>query len=105
MPSPELTFGTVNVENVDRLRMSIEKDDVPWDLSLGSVELTFSRKAVTETFSRDAVAEDATTGIFYYDTTVTDFTEAGMWLVRVTVTDGTIVKTYPYEISLRVVER
>jgi hypothetical protein len=105
MPSPELSFGTVNVENVDRLRMTIYKDDVPWDLTLGSVELTFSRKGVTETFTRTAVAEDAAEGIFYYDTTVTDLTEAGMWLIRVTATDGDIVKTYPYEISLRVVER
>jgi hypothetical protein len=50
------------------------------------------------------VLENDVTGEWYYDTVITDFVDAGYWTVRLRVTDGDVVKDYPYEISLHIKE-
>jgi len=101
---PNLSFGRFNIGNVDRLEVTAKKDGAAWNLTGGSVSLTFLSPS-GQTFSRDCVAGVAASGLFYYDTLTTDFTEVGLWMVAVTATDGSIVKTYPYDITMELVSQ
>jgi hypothetical protein len=95
----DINLGKFNVGSVDRLRFPLTKDGVPWNLSGGSVQLTFKKPDRVTVFTRAAVAENAAGGIFYYDTTTSDIDTPGWWTVSVQVTDGTVVKKYPYDIG------
>lgn len=101
-PTTTSSFGTVHKANVDRFRLIFEKDSLPWDLTLGSVTIYFKAPDRTTVKSFAMTAEDASEGIFYYDTAITDLTVAGSWLVGAKVVDGAIIKNYPFEISLTV---
>ncbi len=103
MSCGDLELEEVNVGDVQRLRFTITKDSIVWNLIAGSVVLKFRRPTGT-TFSRSMTAESAVDGIFYYDTVTTDLDVAGTWLLSLVVTDGPIVKTYPHEISMEVVD-
>jgi hypothetical protein len=101
----DLSWGTLNAGDVDRLRLVITKDGVPWDLTSGAVTLTFEKPDRATQFERAASAENAAGGVFYYDTTTTDFgtNDVGYWTATVKVVDGAVVKRYPHEIGFRVV--
>lgn len=100
----EINLGVFNVGNVDRIRVTITKDGVAWNLTSGTVVFRFKKPDRTTTFDRNATAESASGGIFYYDTLTTDFDTAGDWTMTVIVTDGTVYKKYPYEIAFTVVD-
>lgn len=98
----EINLGEFNIASVDRIRITITKDGTAWNLSSGSVVLRFEKPDGETQFSRDMVAENAAGGIFYYDTTITDLDTVGYWNLGVWVTDGAVVKRYPYAITLHV---
>jgi hypothetical protein len=87
---------------VDRIELTLTKDGVAWD-NIDSVALTFQKPDRATEFTRAMTLDSG--NVWYYDTAVTDLDEAGYWTARVTITDGAIVKTYPYEIALIVVDQ
>jgi hypothetical protein len=95
----DVDLGRTCVGNTDRIQFSVNKDAVGW-ASLDAATLTFVRPDGS-TFDR-AMARLAT-NTWYYDTTTSDFDQAGYWWLRVHVTQGGITKKYPYEITLEVV--
>lgn len=99
------SFDPVNKSNVDRFTVSIAKDGEPWNLATGSVTILFKTPNRSTVYERSMVASDASQGEFYYDTLTTDLTLVGSWLVGIRVIDGSVVKDYPYEISVQVVDR
>lgn len=95
----EIDLGDFNVESVDRFNFTITKDGVAWT-GIDSVSLVFERAEDSTTqFTRAATLETPDAGVWYYDTVVTDFTTAGDYTVSVRVTDGSIVKRFPYAIG------
>lgn len=99
----EINLGAVVLGDVDRLSLTMYKDGALW-LGIDSVVLTFRGPDDTE-FTRNATLETPDAGVWYYDTVVTDFdaaSDVGDWMIGVKITDGTIVKHYPYEITLTV---
>ena len=100
----EITIDRINVAGVDRIRATITKDGSAWNLSSGSVVATF-HPPTGSSFDRTMTAESAAGGIFYYDTAVADITVVGWWRVSIKVTDGTVVKVYPYKIGFKAVDQ
>ena len=98
-----LDWGRTVEGSVDRLRATITKDGVAW-AGIDSVLLTFEAPDRETVFTRSMLVENDSQGIWYYDTLTTDLTEVGYWTIGMKVTDGTIVKKYPYPISLYVGE-
>ena len=97
-----ITLRDVNIASVDRFRVTLRKDGAIWNLSAGSVQFVFEKPDRVTQLVVNATAENAAAGIFYYDTLVTDFDVTGQWTMNVRVTDGSVVKRYPYEIGFRV---
>lgn len=102
MATLDINLGEFNTGSVDRIRATITKDGAVWNLSSGTVTLTFEKPDRATQFSRSMVAENAAGGIFYYDTTTTEIDETGWWTVTMTVVDGAVTKIYPYEIGFHV---
>jgi hypothetical protein len=100
----EIDLGEFTIGNVDRIKVSISKDDVAWNLSGGTVTFTFEKPDRITQFEVTASELDPTNGVFFYDTTINDLDQIGYWTLGVKVTDGAIVKKYPYEIFFRVVD-
>lgn len=96
-----INLGEFNIANVDRLQATIHKDGVAWT-GIDSVTLVFEKPDRSTQFSRSMTVSDDSTGVWYYDTTTTDFDTAGFWTVTLTVVDGSITKKYPYEIGFHV---
>ncbi len=94
-----IDLGRVNIGDVDRFRVTIKKDGIAWNLSSGSVAITFEKPDRSTQFSRSMTGETPVSGIFYYDTVITDIDAVGWWTLRVRVTDGSIQKSYPHEIG------
>lgn len=94
--------GVYHVESVDRIEFTIKKDGELW-LNIDSVVLSFRSPDGTTIFNRSMVLDSG--AVWYYDTAVTDFIEVGSWTVKVTITDGAIVKSYPYEVGFEVTEQ
>jgi hypothetical protein len=100
-----IDLGEFNVSSTDRLRATITKDGAPW-AGIDSVALTLEKPDRSTVVGPVAMTlESDAAGIWYYDTTTTDLTTAGEWTAKVRVTDGSVVKTYPYEISFRVYDQ
>jgi hypothetical protein len=99
----EVDLGTFAAESTDRIRLTITKDDVAWT-GIDSVVFRFTPPSGTE-FDRDGVNETPDEGVWYYDTTTTDLTEAGDWSLSVQATDGSVVKWYPHNILFTVTDR
>lgn len=97
-----IDLGKLNVASVDRLRVTITKDEVAWT-GIDSVTFTFEKPDRSTQFSRSASLEAPDTGVWYYDTLTTDFPNVaaslGHWTMAVTVVDGTVTKTFPYDIG------
>jgi hypothetical protein len=105
MATKEITLRPINVASVERLAFPLSKNDEPW-LGIDSVVFRFEAPDRSTTFDRAGVLETPDAGVWYYDTTITDFPDSdsvGMWTIGVFVTDGTVVKRYNYEIALEVV--
>lgn len=100
----EINLGEFSIGSTDRFRATITKDGVAWDLSAGTVTLTFEKPDRSTQFTRAMVAEDASGGVFYYDSTTDEIDTVGWWTCQVRVTDGSVVKRYPYEIGFFVVD-
>src|SRR5262245_53939655 len=98
-----IDWGRTVVGSVDRLQLHITKDGVAWS-GIDSVVLTFEAPDRVTQFSHNMVLGDDATGLWYYDTTVNDLTVPGYWTIGVKVTDGVVVKKYPYPISMYVSE-
>lgn len=107
----DIDLGRFTAGGTDRFRATIKKDGVAWDLSAGSVEITFEAPDRETTHTRAMVAENAAGGIFYYDTTVDEWEDVGSsphygyWTAKVTVTDGAVVKPFACEIGFVVAPR
>lgn len=95
----EVDLGRFSVESVDRIRITILKDGTAWT-GIDSVDFVFEKPDRSTQFTRSATNEGS--NVWYYDTTVTDFEETGDWTMNVRVTDGSIVKRYPYAIGFQV---
>ncbi len=96
-----LTLTDKALDEVNRLRFTIRRDGVAWP-DIDSAVLIFERPDRVTGFERAMVAENASTGIWYYDTVSGDWDEIGYWTLSVRVTDGATVISYPYEIGVRV---
>lgn len=99
-----IDLGEFNTASVYRFGpVTIKKDGAAWDLSAGSVAFRFeSPDRTTQTSVPATALTDGSDGLFYYDCTVTDFTQVGDWTMGITVTDGANVTKYPYEIGFHV---
>ncbi len=97
----DIFLGEFNIGSVDRLRFTLEKDGDPWT-GIDSVAIVFESPDRSTKITRAAILEDDDAGIWYYDTTTVEIDEVGDWTVSVRVTDGAVVKRYPYEISMHV---
>lgn len=102
MPSERINLGTFNISGTDRLRATLRKDEVPWDITSATITFRFEKPDRTTRFNRAAVIEDGAGGVCYYDTVTTDLDTVGYWTVSVRVEDGLIDKWYPYEICFYV---
>lgn len=87
---------------VYRFQFPITKDGVtiPWT-GIDSVSLVFKRPDGT-VLSPVLATESGTAGTWYYDTPQGFLDAVGYWNLSVTVTDGTIIIEWPYDISFRV---
>jgi hypothetical protein len=105
MATQDIDLGEFHIGSMDRFRLTIKKDGIPWS-GIDSVVLTFEKpgrsNTATTQFTRNMQFEDVTGGIWYYDTTVDDLDVTGYWTLGVKITDGSVVKKYPYEISFHV---
>lgn len=99
-----IDLGDFNVASNDRLRFTIKKNGVAWS-TLTAVTIIFLAPDDVTTFSRSMIVENASEGIWYYDTTITDVLTPGYWKLAFEVTDGTLVKRYPYEIGMNVADQ
>lgn len=97
----EITFDDIATASVDRFEFTISKDGATW-VGADSVEFTFESPDRATQFTRSATLELPDAGLWYYDSTVSDFTTPGDWTMGVTVTDGAVVKKYPFEIGFHV---
>lgn len=107
MASKEVLLNPINIASVERLAFPIVKNGEAW-VGIDSVTFRFEAPDRSTTFDRSATLESPDAGVWYYDTTVTDFPDTdslGMWTLGVYVTDGGIVKRYPWEISFEVVSQ
>jgi hypothetical protein len=101
-------LGQFNIASVDRISVSITKGGSPWDLSsTGSgVTLVFLDPSKQNSHSVNMIADNATLGKFHYDTlsSPADISSPGYWSLTFIITDTSkspsIIKTYPYEVSL-----
>lgn len=98
-----LTLTDKTLDEVNRLRFTVRRDGVAW-ANIDSAVLVFERPDRITGFERVMTAENATTGVWYYDTVPGDWDETGYWTLTVRVTQGATVITYPYEIGVRVRE-
>lgn len=101
MATKEISLGEFNLASVDRLRATIKKDGVAWT-GIDSVQLIFEKPDRLTQFTRTMTVESDVSGIWYYDTLTTDLDTVGWWNITVKVTDGAVVKKYPYDIGLHV---
>jgi hypothetical protein len=97
----EIDLGLFCVGNTDRIQFTLNKDSVGW-APIDSVVVTFERPDAT-LFARDMV--NLSGEVWYYDTTTSDLDQRGVWRAAVVVTQGNVVKKYPYEIILTVTDR
>lgn len=104
MSTQQIDLGQFNIDNTDRIEVTVLKDEAPWDLTSGSVSFTFRAPDRSTQFVREATPSNAPLGVFYYDTTISDFTVTGDWTMAVKVVDGPVIKTYPFEIGFSVVD-
>lgn len=99
----EIDLGQRNIASVYRFGpVTITKDGgSTWDLSTGSVAFVFEGPDRSTVVGPVAATKytDGSDGVFYYDCTVSDFTDVGNWTMGITVTDGANVTSYPYEIG------
>lgn len=102
----DIDLGARSVASVWRVGpVTITKDGATWDLTTGSVAFVFEEPDRATQFTRAAVPlTDGSDGVFYYDCTVADFTEAGYWTMGIEVTDGGNPYKYPYEIGFNAVD-
>lgn len=96
-----IDLGEFNIASVYRFGpVTIQKDGATWNLSSGTVTFKFeSPDRSTQTTVAASPLTDGSDGVFYYDCTVTDFTQTGDWTMGITVTDGANVTKFPYEIG------
>lgn len=98
----DIDLGVFNVNSVDRIRLAITKDGVAWT-GIDTVKLVFEDPDGNEGDPVDATLEAPDAGVWYYDTTTSGPLDAtGRWRLGVKITDATIVKWYPFEISFQV---
>lgn len=102
MADEDIDLGIVNIGSTDKFQFTIKKGGVIWDLSNGTVTVTFEKPDRTTQFTRAMSSLDATTGVFSYTTTTSEIDEVGWWTLQVRVIDGAITKRYPGEISFYV---
>lgn len=97
-----IKLGRVNRGATRRIRFTITKDQIPWNLSGGgaTVTLRFEKPDRATSFVVTMTPENAAGGIFYYDTLTTDLDTPGYWTLGARVQDGPTDETYPDEISL-----
>lgn len=100
----DIELEAVNVASVDRFQDTITKDGAAWDLTSGSVLATFHSPDGLSDFMRAMTPLTPASGVFYVDTLVTDILTLGWWRIALKVTDGTIVKHYPYRITFLAVD-
>ena len=91
------------MESVDRVRVTVKKDGVAWT-GADSVLFRFVAPDTTET-DASATNELPDEGVWYYDTTTSTFTQEGDWVLRVKVTDGSVVKWFPGDVRFTVRDR
>ena len=103
MATAEIDLGRLNLGSTDRLRFTMSKDGAPWS-GIDSVELVMVRVGSATRLTRSMTLDDDALGRWAYDTAVDDFDAAGNWTLNVRVTDGPIVKRYPYPITLYVAD-
>ncbi len=86
----DILLDDVNVASVVRIGpVTIKRDGVAWDLSNGTVSFVFEAPDRSTRVTVAAIEyTDGTDGKFYYDSSVTDFTQEGDWTMGITVTDG-----------------
>jgi hypothetical protein len=96
----DIDLGRTAVGSRERLTVSLKKDGLPWDLTAGTVTLTFTRPGRTSSFDRTMLPSNPSAGVFFYDRTEADLDVRGWWLLGITVVDGGLVYIYPNEISL-----
>ena len=98
----DLDLGVFHVNSVDRFRVTVKKDGVPWaDLQGVTLVVESPDRATRQTFPM--LAEDVSEGVWYYDTDPADIAETGWWTATVEVeAAGGIVKRYPHEIGFLV---
>lgn len=95
----EIDLGVLSVRSVERLRFPLTKDGEPW-VGVDSATIVLKDPdGVQTTHAMSNETPDA--GVWYYDLTITDVTTAGRWEANVRVTDGAVVKRYPYEIAFQ----
>ncbi len=95
----DVNMGVFGINSVDRLRFAITKDGDPWT-GIDSVSVVFEDPGGNQ-HTRSATLETPDAGVWYYDTQTTgDIDEAGRWSLNVRVTNGAVVKRYPYKIVL-----
>lgn len=91
-----IDLGRTSIGDTDRIQFPWTLDGVAW-AGIDSVAVTYVRP------NRSTITRNMTllTGaIWYHD--MSEWDAQGTWLIRATATDGSIVKTYPYEISIEV---
>lgn len=105
MATKEINLGPININSVETLRFPLYKDGEPW-IGIDSVEAVFEAPDRETQFTRALEKETPDAGVWLYTTdNVGDVDTGGWWTVALTVTDGTIVKTYPYEIGFEAVDQ
>jgi hypothetical protein len=102
MATKNITLETINIGSVRRHRVIIKKDGVVWNLASGVVTIRYEKPDRETQFDRTMIAEDATAGIFYYDTTTSEIDTTGWWTASIRVVDSTVTVWYPYVIGFRV---
>ena len=99
----EIDLGVFAAGSVDRIRFAILKDGAAWT-GIDSVKLVLQDPDGTESAELDMTLETPDAGVWYYDTPTSAFTAEGPHRAGVKVTDGSIVKWYPFEVYIKVVD-
>ena len=100
--SGAIYLGRAAVGDTTRIEFTITKDGSPWDLTTAAVQLTLLGPGRSPNHQVPMTISDPTAGVAYYDTLTTDLSAPGPWRLGVKVTDGAVVETYPYDITLTV---
>lgn len=97
----DIVLENFQTGDTDKLRFTIRKNGVAW-LDIDTVEVVFEKPDRVTQFSRDAVSEGD--NVWSYTTAEDDIDVAGWWTLSVIITDNTVRRKYPYEISFLVTD-